>query len=90
MDREKDASWKWCAREEDSTSRSSKSQIMSVLEDSIGNDLPEKCESQSLLLNDLKNLRVKSNRGRPRKKNRFQENKYFKIPFRRGFAKKDK
>lgn len=57
--------------------------INSLLEDNIGDDLTEKCNSQHSLVNDLKGLRLKSKRGRPKKFIQGKENKAFKIPKRR-------
>lgn len=52
---------------------------LSILDDSTGEDLSAKCSSQPSLLNDIKNLKIKSTKGRPRKIPDNKENKAFKI-----------
>lgn len=51
----------------------------SQLEDNVRDDLLSKCSSQPSILRELNTLRIKSNRGRPRKKPTHKKNKSFKI-----------
>lgn len=39
-----------------------------------------KCSSQQSVLHNLQSLKIKSNRGRPRKPSLNKENKFFKVP----------
>lgn len=61
-----DDDWKWNAKdihEDDSISTfSQRSSIVTMLDDKLGKDQVEKCDSQISLLQDLKKLKVKSNR----------------------------
>lgn len=56
------------------------SKIVSILEDNIGDDLTNRCIIQPSLLAELKSLKIKSNRGRPRKPKQNNANRYFKVP----------
>lgn len=46
----------------------------SMLDDIVGNDLLSKCSSQPSILKELNTLRIKSNRGRPRRQQPNKEN----------------
>lgn len=50
-----------------------------MLEDNLGDDLLSKYSSQPSILKDLNSLRIKGNRGKPRKFHPNKENKHFKI-----------
>lgn len=52
---------------------------LSLLDDSKGEDL-SLMSSQHSLMNEIKKLKIKSSRGRPRKNQARKENKFFKIP----------
>lgn len=79
--------WQWrswdSTEEENSQIFSESSQLVSVLDDSNGQDFSDRADSQFSFLKDLRELRIKSKRGRPRKNLKKKENKAFKIPFRR-------
>lgn len=62
--------------------------MASILDDSNGQDLSDKADSQFSLLKDLKELRIKSKRGRPRKNLRNKVNRAFKVPLGRRYRKK--
>lgn len=78
--------WTWrsidSTEEEKSQILSQQSQLASFLDDSFGQDISDKADSQFSLNKDLKELRIKSKRGRPRKNLKYKENKSFKIPLR--------
>lgn len=64
-------------------SKQSRAELSSILEDSVGDDLTSKCNSQHTFANDLKGLRIKNKQGRPRKNTRVMEIKSFKVPKRK-------
>lgn len=74
----------WKTREDSECSNSEvKSEISLVktwLEDSIGDDLANKCLSNPSLVSAMQSLMLKSKRGRPRKGMTRKENKFFKLP----------
>lgn len=75
--------WNWHTREdvelEASLVISKGDTSVALLEDNIGDKLLSKSFSQPSILKDLNSLRMKSNRGRPRKIALNKENKHFKI-----------
>lgn len=85
--------WEW--RSDNSSdidtvgSRSACSQVCSLLEDSKGNDLSNRCLSQPSLLNDLKALQIKGRRGRPRKSSTRKVNNFFKVLRKRKIGKSE-
>lgn len=83
--------WKWDPRDSSTTGYSgisnTISQTSSLIIDSVGEDLANN-HPQPTVLNDLENLKIRSNRGRPRKKCYNKENKHFKVPTKRKLRKK--
>lgn len=73
----------WDARDSLSSEQSmfylDKGDHLSLLDDSKGEDLSH-MSSQHSLMNEIKKLKIKSSRGRPRKIQARKENKSFKIP----------
>lgn len=74
--------WKWSPRDtgsQDSLLGSSHSEYSSICNDSVSDESKDWGVSNLSVLDDMKALKLRSNRGRPKKKSGLKENKYFKV-----------